>query len=206
MKLSILIPVVPNHKNQCAALLLSLMRQLPDILTNKNEKIGECLIDRYTFPEVEIIVALDDKKITTGAKRNLLLSLAVGDYVAFIDADDYVYQCYVLEILKGIETGCDIMATNGIMTTDGMGELKWKLSKNYPNQTIYENGKQIYIRKANHLSPVKRELALKAGFSDVSNGEDKYYSERLNPYLNKEHVIDPCLYHYRYISTNKEYK
>lgn len=205
-KLSILICSLENRKNSLAALLLSLMRQLPEIITSETETHNNCTVYYYVFSEVEIIVVQDNKQNSTGAKRNIALERASGLYVVFIDDDDEVYKCYVSEILKGVERGCDCMATNGIMTTDGKDEIKWKLSKDYPNQTIREHGKQIYIRTTNHISPVRRELALKAMFPDISNAEDKAYSDRLNQYLLTEYVIEPRMYHYKFSTKNKEYK
>lgn len=99
----------------------------------------------------------------------------------------------------------DCIAINGKITTNGMNEIAWRLSKNYENITIKENGKDIYLRKTNHIAPVKRELALKAMFPNISNAEDKAYSEALNPYLKTETIILEQMYHYRYLTNNKEY-
>lgn len=206
MKLSILICSLESRRNELTRLLFSLVRQLPDIENSHSRPYEGCMIYTYSFPDVEIIVATDNKQHSTGAKRNLLLHLAKGQYISFIDDDDEVYKCYIEEILKGVERQCDCMAINGIMTTDGKDEIKWKLAKDYPNKTIYENGKRIYVRTTNHLSPVRRELALKAMFPNISNAEDKAYSEKLNQFLITEYIIEPPMYHYKYSSTNKSYK
>jgi hypothetical protein len=71
------------------------------------------------------------------------------------------------------------------------------------DKSIFE---AVYLRRANHLTPVKRELALKAMFPNISNGEDREYSKKLNPFLKSEVTIEEKIYHYEYISYNKEYK
>lgn len=141
----------------------------------------------------------------TGTKRNRLLERATGKYISFVDDDDMVYPCYVAEIMNASQYDCDCIAINGIYTQDGSGEIKWKLSKDYPNETINELGQQVYLRTMNHIGIVKRGLALMAKFPDIGHGEDKEYSIRLNPWLKTEATIQPPIYHYRYINTPKEY-
>ena len=85
--------------------------------------------------------------------------------------------------------------------------MRWKLSKDYQDENKYseEFNQIIYFRRTNHLTPVKRELALQAMFPDKSNGEDQEYSGRLNPFLKTEVKIDKSIYHYDFKSYDKEY-
>lgn len=154
--------------------------------------------------QVELIAVSDNKEKTTGYKRQQLLELAKGEYVVFIDDDDWVYDYYVDEMLKACESGADCFAINGIMTTDGQHEVKWYLSKDFKNEDGRENGKTIYLRHTNHITAVKRTIALTAGFPDKSNAEDKYYSDRL--VLKTQHVIERPMYWYRFSTQNKQYK
>lgn len=146
-----------------------------------------------------------DTGITTGAKRNDLLQRSQGGYVIFVDDDDIVPGYYVSEMLAGIESGADCMAINGIMTTDGRNETAWRISKDYENKTIQENGKPVMLRKTNHITAVRREIALKAGFPNKSNAEDKYYSDRVAPLCKTEFKIEKPMYWYRYSTKNKLY-
>lgn len=175
---------------------------LSQLLANLNGQIQSLGVSEI----VEVLVELDNGERTTGAKRDALLRAAKGKYVIYIDDDDHVYPCYVSELLNAANSDADCFGCNGIITTDGHSEIKWKLSKDYPNMTIYENGKPVYIRATNHITAVKREIALKAGFPNISNGEDKAYSEGIHPHLKSECVIIPPIYHYQYLTTNKTYK
>lgn len=186
MKLSILIPFVEQHRECFEELQMSLGRQ-------------------YSGIDVELIYD-DSEYDSTGVKRNRLLSMAKGEYVVFIDADDEVPEYYISEILKGIESGCDCIGMKGYMTTNGKNRIDWELSKDYENDTITVNGRPFYIRKTNHISPVRRELALMTMFPDKSNAEDKDYSDRLNPLLKTEYKIDKTMYHYKYQTENKTYR
>ena len=55
----------------------------------------------------------------------------------------------------------------------------------------------IHYRTPNHLSAVKREIALQVGFVSKNVGEDHDYSKRLRPLLKKEvSVGEKPLYFY----------
>lgn len=186
MILSILICTLPDRKEQFEKLLSDLAKQ-------------------YNGTDIQIAYNFD-VNISTGAKRNELLKIATGKYIVFIDDDDEVSPMYLEEILKGAETDCDCMGMLGYMTTNGVDEIGWELSKDFQNDTVIRNGKKFYIRKTNHIAPVKRELALQIMFPDISNGEDKDYSDRLNHLLKTEYKIEtPDMYHYKYITRKKEY-
>ena len=158
----------------------------------------------YYF-NVEVLVNRDNKEITSGTKANELLLSASGKYIVFIDDDDDVAENYIELMLEAMKTDADCIATNGTYTIDGSKPIKWYLSKDYQDCDGNENGQLIFLRRTNHISPVKRELALMAMFPDISNAEDKEYSRRLNPHLRTEEKIIEPVYHYKYSTSRKEY-
>lgn len=190
MLLSILIVTLENRKAMFDSLMENLTSQI------------------FQFPTetIEILHTCDNGEQTTGFKRDLLLRNANGKYVSYVDDDDHVYSCYVSEIIKAAESDADCFSIAGIMTTNSTNEIGWRLSKDYPNTTVIENGKPFYLRTTNHLSPVKRSIALLGGFPDIRNGEDKAYSESIRPNLKTEYRIEPPLYHYQYTTGQKLYK
>jgi glycosyltransferase involved in cell wall biosynthesis len=155
--------------------------------------------------KVEVLFHIDNKEITTGTKRNCLLDKARGEYIAFIDDDDEVYDNYIRLQLQGCDSGCDCIGSQGHYSINGGNKILWKLSMRYENRDEYENGTLVYYRKANHLSAIKREHALKVKFPDISNAEDKWYSDRIVEHLKSEYVIEEPIYHYAYETTNKQY-
>lgn len=131
-----------------------------------------------------------------GKKRNDLLLTAKGDYVVFIDSDDNIAPSYIDSIMFVIEyENPDCIGINGHMTTNGRNPVKWYISKEY-GSWHEKNG--AYLRTPNHISPVKREIALKAMFPEVKFGEDHVYSMRILPFLKTESLITTPLYHYDY--------
>lgn len=183
MKLSILIRSLASRSGQLTTLLNHLYSQATS--------------------EVEILFEVDNKEITSGAKANKLLSRAIGKYVIFIDDDDWVADYYISELLKACDSDADCFAINGFYSVNGSGEVKWRLSKDNQDRDVIENGELIYLRHTNHITAVKREIALVHGFPDISNAEDKAYSQKL--VLKSEYTIEPPMYWYRYSTHNKEY-
>lgn len=189
MILSILIPVTPKDEHSFNILHAHLVKQI-------NNR------------EVEILYHISHSQVnggpSTGSKRQGLLSRATGKYVVFIDADDWVYDYYIDEMLRACASDCDCVAINGLMTTNGLHPVRWYISKDYQNRDVREGNETVYYRRTNHITAVKREIALKAGFPDKSNAEDKYYSDRL--VLRTEFKIDKPMYTYRFSTVNKQYK
>ena len=187
MTLSILICSLESRKYLLEDLLIELYRQA------------------FGTEGIEILTYVDNKQLSTGYKRQALINEATGKYIIFIDDDDWVEPYYIEELLKASESDADCFAINGWITTNGRNKMQWFLSKDNANETKFKNGVPYYLRKTNHITAVKKELALKAGFPDKSNAEDKFYSDRVAPLCKTEYKIEKPLYFYKFITTNKEY-
>ncbi len=176
-------------------------------LESRNHLLQELLdtLNKQILPDVEILTNIDNRQKSTGKKRQELLNLSQGEYVVFIDDDDSVPDYYISKLLTALESNPDCVSICGTMTTNGAKEIGWRLSKDYENITITENGKPFYLRKTNHITAVKRNIATLVGFPDKSNAEDKYYSDGINQYLKTESIIKQPMYHYKYETTNKQY-
>jgi glycosyltransferase involved in cell wall biosynthesis len=171
--LSILICTMPRRNTFFQRLMASLKPQLND--------------------DVELKAVSDDGKMSIGEKRNTLLDAATGEYIAFIDDDDLVSNDYVQRILEAVKTKPDCVGMEGIITFDGQGARKFVHSLRY-REWFEKDG--IYYRNPNHLSPVKREHAIKVKFPDINMGEDHDYSKRLLPLLSTEVYLDNPIYFY----------
>lgn len=153
-----------------------------------------------TYPrQVELVVDFDEN-ITIGEKRQRLLERAVGHYVAFIDDDDWVSDDYVARLVEGARTGADCASLEGIITTNGDNPRRFTHSINHGKWYTKD---EIYYRTPNHLSMVKRTLALAVGFISQNVGEDHDFSKRLLPLLKTETNLGPTpLYYYWFNNTN----
>lgn len=154
---------------------------------------------------VEVLVETDDGQMSIGAKRNKLLSLAQGDYVAFVDDDDLVSLDYVDKILNAASTSPDCCSLTGeidhVMSVRiGRNRQRRRRIKNTFVHSIkhdhwYEkNG--VYFRNPNHLNAIKRELTLRVGFPEIDSGEDADFSMKIFSLLKTEVEINGIIYYY----------
>lgn len=176
MKLSILICTIPKRKGLFDLLVSQLSMQSGDVEILSDDRLG----------------------ITTGAKRNQLIKKAKGEYVTFIDDDDTVSPNYVSTILKALESNPDAVGFKGWITTNGRNRKEWRISKNFP----YQLHGGVYYRYNNHLSPMRKEIAEKIGFPNLSFGEDFSFAKRLHEsgLIKTEVYVDKYLYTYNYLT------
>ena len=159
MILSILIPSTFDRHEITHDLIDDLLRQA--------EEEGE-------KDNIEILTAFDNREESTGSKRDYLIRKAKGKYVCFADSDDYVTTDYIKLILSEIKKGVDVVGFKGWITTNNKNRTSWIISKDMPYDTVtnIRGDAILYRRFNNHLSPIKREIALQIGYRDMYVGED----------------------------------
>lgn len=152
---------------------------------------------------VEILVACDNKEISIGRKRQNLLEQATGDYVVFVDDDDWVSESYVDDILAALESSPDCVGFKIECTTNGSCKKSAIASMRYPQWAENVDGYD-HVRSTYHKTPVLRSIAIKVGFPDLRYGEDRPFSVGVMRHVKTESFIDKTLYYYRY--THEEFK
>lgn len=149
----------------------------------------------YNYKQIELLANIDEGEKSIGLKRNELLNASSGRYVVFVDDDDVVSSDYVFKILTAIKSkDPDCCGIEGRIIKNNSIPKKFKHSIRYKDW-YEENG--IYYRCPNHLNPIKRELALSVGFDDISFGEDKNFSIKIQPLLKTEVFIPGPVYFYQ---------
>lgn len=179
LELSILICTTSKRSEIIKPLLLSLSKQI----------VG--------YDDLVEVLINDHETDNVGKKRNDLLIRAKGNYVVAIDSDDEIVDNYISLVLNAIKSDADCIGICGWMTTNGGNKRDWFISKTFKN---WHERDYKYYRTPNHISPIKRELALKAMFPEIKFGEDFEYSVRVLPYLKTEIIITERIYHYKYVS------
>jgi hypothetical protein len=139
----------------------------------------------------QVLIDIDDAP-TIGAKRQRLLEASSGRYVAYIDDDDLVTGAYLTELFCGIDKGVDHIGVRMLYCHHGKRE---PVECSMRHRTWEKRG-GVYLRGAQHVCAVKRELALEAGFPNVSFGEDHTYSDALTPLVTTEYLTATPVYLY----------
>lgn len=170
-------------------------------------RIQKQLFDQYNMlsekdqERVEIIVLTDNKKMMLGHKRNTMVEIAQGKYIAFVDDDDRISEDYIVSLLKGTESDADAIVFQAEVSLNGEQPKLCYYSKDYK---VDYNKPDAYYRIPNHICCVKRSVSLKSSFPNVLYGEDAGYGKVLLPHIKTEYKIDAVLYYYDYNSETTE--
>lgn len=152
--------------------------------------------------EVEVLVSKDNKQLPIGKKRNDLIHQAIGEYIAFIDDDDWVSEDYISNILKATDSKPDVVGFNSIIIFNGSRPRRVEITLNHSNwshkmgKIDNEDHPVIYYRCPNHLSPIKKSIAMSILFPEIADQEDRYYSLAIPSFAKNEVYIDKYMYFY----------
>lgn len=190
-KLSLLIPTIFGREKYFESLMGVLSPQ--------------CMSER-----VEFCIVKDNKENSIGQKRNGLLGMATGEWVCFIDDDDWVSPNYISLLMEGINKNVDCCSLKGIITVDGKDPQFFEHSIRYSRYETVEGadfgkGEVKYLRFPNHISCIRASIAKQFSFPDKNFSEDTDWATQIHKsgLLKTEHYIDEVLYHYEYITNKK---
>ncbi len=148
-------------------------------------------------PDVEVVISEDNGEQSVGAKRNYLLNEAKGLFVVFVDDDDEVSDDYVFQIRNAIleHPDVDCIGMRAIMTTGGRHPRPVVYSRSYQRPETRDG---MYLRPPQHLTPIRRSIAVRHKFPDLNLGEDALWAKSLYNDIQSEYFVDKVLYHYKF--------
>ena len=194
IKFSILILSIPER--------LELLRALYNKLTNQ--------LKSYDLTsEIEILTLLDNKSKTIAEKRNILLAIAKGDYLAFLDDDDDVSDSYLFDIYNEInkQAEVDVITFNQECQIDGKYlKVYFKSGNNHEQPLLDIDGNFIPIKRPPyHICIWKSIVAKTERFRQVYTNEGQSCEDidwciRLYPKIKTSAHIDKTLHYYNYSS------
>lgn len=176
IKCSILIPMYNQEK-----LIEKCIDSLPEradieiiVVDDKSTDNSLKVIDKYK----QIKLLKNDKNLGIGLTRQKLLDAAVGEYIFFIDSDDYVYTKDFEDVLNSLDGSYDVVESMRLM-----------------------NNNYRYHSKVWQGAFIKTSIAKSVAFKDVRCHEDTYWkNEILEKYPNLHTILleDKTVYHYNY--------
>ena len=216
MKISIIIPVynVEKYLKRCIESVLNqTYHDFELILINDGSKDNSGYIcDEYARCDERIKVVHQENKGVSVA-RNKGIELATGEYIMFIDSDDFI-ELNTLQILVQIldKEKYDLVVYGYIMEFIYNNYKKINIS---PNNKVYDDVK-LYLKEFsyyrsngifgyvfNKLYNTKIIKENKILFSEnISFAEDVYFNFDILPFCNNIKVINNNLYHYMHQSYN----
>ena len=182
--LSILICTLENRR--------PLFKRLEDELFKQRAELG-------LEKNIQILPKEDNGEMSIGDKRNWLLDRAQGEYLCFIDDDDWIDSEYIKKIYEAIQSKPSCVMMIGVMNTDGRNKQRFEHSIRF---WTYYSQSDIFFRPPNHLNPIRSDIARRFKFPESNHGEDTDWAMQIRQsgLLKTEEAIDKPIYHYRYTS------
>lgn len=208
--ITIIIPMfnVSTYIRQCASSLFSQSQVhvqfifIDDGSTDNGAELLTNLIEQNFFHLKDdiIIIKLESNRGVANA-RNVGISHALGEYIGFVDSDDWIEMSMFQELYhRAIDSHADIVGCNFI--------------HEYPNESKYcyqkfTSNKYEYLRRLinGEIFPslwseiVRQDIYVNNGIrfeKGLNMGEDLLVNVQLVLYSNKISFLNQALYHYRH--------
>jgi len=174
-------------------------------LSSRWEVLKE-LIDELNYQiqskPVQILWIGDNRSMTIGEKRNELLQMAKGDWIAFIDDDDKISINYIKVLLNAIEDNPNktVITFRGTQNTDGKLDLPFRYNVNYGrNYKSFIDGARWKLMLPDHLCCWNKSK-ITIPFPNKSLGEDHEWARKMAfTYTEEDQVLlEHFLYHYEF--------
>lgn len=196
-KVSVIVPIynVEKYLEKCINSLLSqTLEDIQIILVNDGSKDNSGNIAKeYEKNNKDRVIYAEKENGGLSDARNYGLKYATGDFVAFLDSDDYIEKNAYEEMYnKAIEENADYVECDFIWEFPN----KIRVDKQYP----YKNKKEMlsFVRVVAWNKLIKRQLITDNNleFPKGLRYEDVEFTYKLIPFINKFAYVDKPFIHY----------
>ena len=204
-KISIIIPVYNSRKylRKCLdSIIKQTLKEIEIICINDASKdSSKKILEEYSLKDKRIKIINNDRNLGPSLTRNKGLDIAKGEYIGFVDSDDYIEpQTYEISYINAKNDNVDILKFNEVIfyhykdkgylkennlnITEKICNIKecWRLFSGMVWNKIIKNS----IIKKHNLR-----------FIEGLYGEDFCFLRMLYPFVDKVKIISPKFYHYR---------
>lgn len=214
IKVSVVIPVYNAEKylTECIESLLNqTLKQCEFIFVNdgSNDKSNQ-MINDYKKKDSRIIL-INQENQGVSIARNNGLKVASGEYVGFVDADDYIESdMYETLFLSAKQDDCDVIISNFESEMEGRKSIT---NYHFPHERVLDkayikHALLPYFLKTDHFNSVVNKLYRNKLIKEkciqfpekVALGEDGLFNIRLFSHAIRIKYIHYCGYHYREVA------
>lgn len=205
--ISIIVPVynVEKYLSRCIESILKQTYQSYELIIINDGSPDNCnkIIEEYAHQDSRITTIYQHNQGLSAA-RNAGIDVAKGEYITFIDSDDYVYPQYLEMLLDAMErNNADISICGNVRFSDNINSM---VINNFCEEEviaglqackyIYEPGRKCanYVVAWGKL--YKRELFLNERYPIGKLHEDQFLTYKLMYSSEKVVEIGSCLYGY----------
>lgn len=203
--LSVIVPVykVEPYLRRCVdSIRNQTYKNLQIILVDDGSPDGcGAICDEYTKIDNRIIAVHQENEGLSGARNNGLL-FAKGEYIAFVDSDDWLYPSMYESLIYLIEAHQLDMARCSVIASDGqMEDYILPRDKHTANQLItgthvFELYFTEFLCKVVWNAVYRRHIVMGIISPERCHSEDNYVSGRYLYRSKRMMITDKCLYYY----------
>ena len=180
MILSILTPTIPGREKQLQALQTRIEAQSSGLKSSG---------------QVEHLVFCDNRTRSIGAKRQALVNISRGQYIAFVDDDDDIADSYIPELLTAAASGADVITFLQGATYNGLQSVvDFQLGQG--DHSFMPGG--ITNRDAWHVNAWRRSRVAHCQFGESNYGEDLTWCQQARRMAETTVHIPKILHFYRH--------
>lgn len=195
MVLSILIPSIPERREQLVRL--------------TNELYKQCLSLQSTHPSLGSVEILVDDSIkftegglSIGAKRDLLKQRSGGKYLCFLDDDDYPTPNYIETLVRLCNEGQQIITFRTLIKNDHYWAIIDMDLSTATNTEVSPHG--TINRTPWHICPVLSSIAKNEPFNLLNHNEDWDWMNRVLKNVSTQSHSDMILTQYNHSESKSE--
>ena len=162
------------------------------------------IIEKYPNRKKNIKIINNIKNQGSSLSRKIGLDTANGEYILFVDSDDWVELDMVSSLVKeAIKTDADIICFDYFINFSINETKKKYLNRHYENNIeMLKDLLSGYINGFLWTKFVKMEIYKKIKFPNFQYLEDVYLTTQLFSYANNIEYFNKNLYHYNQINLN----
>jgi len=203
IKISIVVPVynVEPFIKQCLdSLINQTLKEIEIILIDdcSSDKSG-IICDEYTVKDDRIIVIHNENNIRQGSSRNKGIEIAKGEYIGFVDPDDWVDLDFFEKLYNTAKKNKSDIVKNERkkIFSDGTEEIQTDLNKKI-KKGLKKRAPIFLLFTYEHTTAIfKREIIIKENvrYPNLRNGEDNIFLLCVT-YFSKSITVNSGTYYY----------
>lgn len=202
--LSVIVPVykVELYLRRCIDSIRKQTYQNLQIILVDDGSPDNCgtICDEYTKLDSRIIAVHQENEGLSGARNNGLL-FAKGEYIAFVDSDDWLAPTMYETLIKMMEGQNLDMARCSVIGSDGMHEDRILPHAHIANQLV--TGRDVFelyftefLCKVVWNAVYRRDIVMGILSPSGCHSQDNYVSGRYLYRTKRMMITDECLYYY----------
>lgn len=207
-KVSIIVPVYKTEKyiHRCVDSILSQTFSDIEVILVDDGSPDKCseICDEYAIKDGRVKV-IHQENSGVSAARNAGLAICSGEYLLFVDADDYIYEKYVYKLVDETEKGYDLVCCGyNDMSEYGIVKCNDFYTNNFNREQLVKciiNGTGGVLWGKIFRTEIIRKYNLKLD-EKLFMSEDMIFVLEYIKYINYWFAIEDVLYNYNRLNEN----